>query len=121
MSAQLSTRPSKIPLLLVDDDALILHEAARQELLSYAFPGKVRELRNIVIRLGAKYPGKQISAAALAGELEADMALAPGKRQTDFDTAAGRQLRTPGFCLDEIKDVGSGATSTRHSSSAIKT
>ncbi|MGH8514057.1 MAG: helix-turn-helix domain-containing protein, partial [Gammaproteobacteria bacterium] len=42
--------------------------------------------------------------AALAGELEADMALAPGAGQTDLDTAAERQLRTPGFCLDEIME-----------------
>ncbi|MGH8543912.1 MAG: sigma-54-dependent transcriptional regulator [Gammaproteobacteria bacterium] len=81
-----------------------LHEAARQDLLSYAFPGNVRELRNIVIRLGAKYPGKEISAAALAGELEADMALAPGTGEADFDSAAERQLRMPGFCLDEIME-----------------
>lgn len=36
----------------------------------YAFPGNVRELRNIVIRLTAKYPGRGINAAELAPELD---------------------------------------------------
>lgn len=38
----------------------------------YHFPGNVRELRNIVIRLTAKYPGKKISADMLRDELEVD-------------------------------------------------
>jgi two-component system nitrogen regulation response regulator GlnG len=38
----------------------------------YAFPGNVRELRNIVIRLTAKHPGRNINAAELAPELDND-------------------------------------------------
>ncbi len=38
--------------------------------VAYAFPGNVRELRNIVIRLTAKYPGRTIGPAELAGELD---------------------------------------------------
>ena len=36
----------------------------------YSFPGNTRELRNIVIRLTAKYPGLTISAAQLLDELD---------------------------------------------------
>lgn len=36
----------------------------------YAFPGNVRELRNIVIRLTAKYPGRCIGIAELMPELD---------------------------------------------------
>ncbi|MCZ7654567.1 MAG: hypothetical protein M5R42_10250 [Rhodocyclaceae bacterium] len=35
----------------------------------YGFPGNVRELRNIVIRLAAKYPGRLVSHAELEDEL----------------------------------------------------
>ena len=36
----------------------------------YGFPGNVRELRNIVIRLATKYPGRQVSFAELEDELD---------------------------------------------------
>ncbi len=77
----------------------VLGDSAAALLADYGFPGNVRELRNIVIRLGAKYPGQTIEADALHGELELDYeapaaapALAPG------DLAA--RLREPGFRLD---------------------
>ncbi len=47
-----------------------LDDGARERWLAYAFPGNVRELRNIVIRLGTKYPGRTIDAATLEGELD---------------------------------------------------
>ena len=47
-----------------------LSNEAKQVLLEYPFPGNVRELRNIVIRLGAKYPGETIQADQIAAELE---------------------------------------------------
>ena len=40
---------------------------------SYAFPGNVRELRNIVIRLGTKYPGGIVSRRQLNDELETQL------------------------------------------------
>jgi two-component system nitrogen regulation response regulator GlnG len=46
-----------------DDGALALWR-------NYGFPGNVRELRNIVIRLVAKYPGHRVSSAELAAELD---------------------------------------------------
>jgi DNA-binding NtrC family response regulator len=36
----------------------------------YSFPGNIRELRNIVIRLTAKYPGQTINAAQLMEEFD---------------------------------------------------
>ena len=47
-----------------------LDEQARQRWLDYHFPGNVRELRNIIIRLVAKYSGKVVTDAQLAAELD---------------------------------------------------
>lgn len=47
-----------------------LDEEARELLGSYEFPGNVRELRNIVIRLGTKCPGGVITRQQFEAELE---------------------------------------------------
>ncbi|HQR60870.1 MAG TPA: sigma-54 dependent transcriptional regulator [Methylophilaceae bacterium] len=47
-----------------------LDEQARKRWAGYHFPGNVRELRNITIRLTAKYPGKTVSEAQLVAELD---------------------------------------------------
>jgi DNA-binding NtrC family response regulator len=49
-----------------------LDEAATGRWRSYDFPGNVRELRNIVIRLSAKYPGQRLSPSELEPELDLD-------------------------------------------------
>jgi DNA-binding NtrC family response regulator len=54
-----------------------LDEAAESGWLNYAFPGNVRELRNIVIRLTAKYPGKRLSPAELEPEFDLEAPAAP--------------------------------------------
>ena len=69
----------------------------------YDFPGNVRELRNIVIRLATKYPGQRLSSSELDAELDleapAPAALAPGGAIVE---QALRQLERPGaFNLDE--------------------
>ncbi len=46
--------------------------------MQYAFPGNVRELRNVVIRLCTKYPGQTVGPAQLLAELDIDNGLAPG-------------------------------------------
>jgi DNA-binding NtrC family response regulator len=69
------------PLRELDGDKLLLLDHYRKSCFEldasaiarwqrYEFPGNVRELRNIVIRLCAKYPGQRISAAELEPELD---------------------------------------------------
>jgi DNA-binding NtrC family response regulator len=47
-----------------------LDDTAHASWLAYPFPGNVRELRNIAIRLTAKYPGQRLSSAELEAELD---------------------------------------------------
>ena len=47
-----------------------LDEAARQLWLDYGFPGNVRELRNIVIRLTTKCAGQTVNSEQLQAELD---------------------------------------------------
>jgi two-component system nitrogen regulation response regulator GlnG len=47
-----------------------LNSAAEALWLDYAFPGNVRELRNIAIRLTARYPGQTLGPAQLAPEFD---------------------------------------------------
>ncbi len=51
-----------------------LDSSAEARWLDYHFPGNVRELRNIVIRLIAKYPGKTLKAQELVAEFDLTMA-----------------------------------------------
>jgi len=75
--------------------AFTLTPDAEQLLLDYPFPGNVRELRNIVIRLGAKYPGRAVGAAELVAEMDTGVGAPPGGAALDEDAlraelAAGR-------------------------------
>lgn len=45
-------------------------DKARQLWLNYRFPGNVRELRNIIIRLIAKYAGQKVNETQLKAELD---------------------------------------------------
>ena len=47
-----------------------LDDAAREAWLAYGFPGNVRELKNIAIRLTAKYAGYAVGVAELQPEFE---------------------------------------------------
>jgi DNA-binding NtrC family response regulator len=44
----------------------VLDDGARELWQQYDYPGNVRELRNIVIRLGTKYPGKSVNKEQLS-------------------------------------------------------
>ena len=79
-----------------------LTEDAEALLAAYSYPGNVRELRNIVIRLGAKYPGQTVDAERLRPELELDydkMLRADGL-PSDLDGVEQR-IESAGFRLDE--------------------
>jgi two-component system nitrogen regulation response regulator GlnG len=82
-----------------------LDDAAERRWLAYAFPGNVRELRNIVIRLTTKHAGRRLSAAELEPEFdlasEAPQDAAPG--EGDMLEQALRHLeRSRGVHLDEM-------------------
>jgi DNA-binding NtrC family response regulator len=87
----------------------MLSDSALTAWLEYDFPGNVRELRNVVIRLVTKYPGKLIERDALRAEFDVSGEKAPGQA-LDLVTAsvetleplARKQLLTQsGFKLDE--------------------
>lgn len=71
-----------------------LDEAAQARWMGYSFPGNVRELRNIVIRLGAKYPGGLVALTELEAELDS--------ASQSIDNAGLRDLEAGGFKLDHI-------------------
>jgi DNA-binding NtrC family response regulator len=64
-----------------------LDEAATRRWQHYEFPGNVRELRNVVIRLATKYAGQRVSPAELEAELDLEM---------DADPAAAAGAAAPG-------------------------
>ncbi|HET7672671.1 MAG TPA: sigma-54 dependent transcriptional regulator [Burkholderiales bacterium] len=77
----------------------------------YDFPGNVRELRNIVIRLSTKYPGQRLSVAELESELDLETPPAgPGAQGAAIVEQAQRQLERAGhFNLDETLKAWEGA------------
>lgn len=54
----------------IGQQAFMLDEDAKVRWADYHFPGNVRELRNIVIRLIAKYAGKRVNEAQLSSEFD---------------------------------------------------
>jgi DNA-binding NtrC family response regulator len=79
-----------------------LDEAAQAHWLRYAFPGNVRELRNIVIRLTTKYGGQRLSAAELEPELDLEAPQpAPGGAGATVELALRQLERAGSFNLDE--------------------
>jgi DNA-binding NtrC family response regulator len=71
----------------------VLDEPGTERWARYTFPGNVRELRNVVIRLGAKYPGASIGLTELESELDS---------QSQVDGTSIQELSAGGFRLDEI-------------------
>ena len=80
-----------------------LDEAARDRWMRYAFPGNVRELRNIVIRLTTKYAGQRLSAAELEPEfdLEASLPALTAPSGAIVDQAFRHLERAGTFNLDD--------------------
>jgi DNA-binding NtrC family response regulator len=68
----------------------------------YEFPGNVRELRNIVIRLATKYPGQRLSTAELEAELDLEAPAPAAGAAGSIVEQALRQLERSGtFSLDD--------------------
>jgi len=82
-----------------------LDEAAERRWLAYPFPGNVRELRNIVIRLTAKHAGQRLPPSEL--EPEFDLASnvpadTPAGDGDVFEQALRHLERSRGVRLDEM-------------------
>jgi DNA-binding NtrC family response regulator len=67
----------------------VLDEAAQARWLDYKFPGNVRELRNVVIRLIAKYSGKTINATQLVAEFDLSEPESTGSEPLNFNDSSG--------------------------------
>jgi DNA-binding NtrC family response regulator len=92
---QLYARQSGVPPFTLD-------ETAQAHWLRYAFPGNVRELRNIVIRLTTKYGGQRLSAGELEPELDLEAPQpAPGAGGATVELALRQLERAGSFNLDE--------------------
>ena len=83
-----------------------LDEAARGAWQHYAFPGNVRELKNIVIRLTAKYAGYAVGNAELVAEFELPEVQAPPETDIGRDFDPRREIEsTATFDLDHALAV----------------
>jgi len=82
----------------------VLDESARELWQQYEYPGNVRELRNIVIRLGTKYPGQSVNKEQLSAELETQLsATALAENATSVsDEMIMQQIRSDEFDLDNL-------------------
>ena len=82
--------------------AFTLDDDAQALLDGYTFPGNVRELRNVVIRIGTRYNGGTVGLEELRGELESDLGTA---QMTDLaaydDEQIVADLSRTGFMLDD--------------------
>jgi len=74
---------------------------AERAWLAYSFPGNVRELRNIVIRLTTRYAGRRLTSAELEPEFDLASQGPPAAPGRDLPAEAQRDLERGGFSLDE--------------------
>jgi DNA-binding NtrC family response regulator len=92
---------AKLPAFTLDESAVKLWR-------DYHFPGNVRELRNIVIRLTTKYAGQRLSAVELEPELDVESAHAqpdlalPNDPETLVEQAQAHLQRERSFNLDHM-------------------
>lgn len=79
-----------------------LDEPAQQCWGSYSFPGNVRELRNIVIRLGTKYPGRVVTQREVLAEVESGEMPAAAKPASPAPAQNGilQQILSGDFMLE---------------------
>ena len=82
-----------------------LGEDAERRWLAYHFPGNVRELRNIVIRLTMQHSGQRLAAADLEPEFDLESTSPGAAPSADGDLLAqaiGHLERSRGVHLDEM-------------------
>lgn len=82
----------------------VLDDGARELWQQYDYPGNVRELRNIVIRLGTKYPGQSVNKIQLSAELETQLSansLTENATSVSDETIA-QEIRADEFDLDKL-------------------
>jgi len=82
----------------------VLDDGARELWQQYDYPGNVRELRNIVIRLGTKYPGQSVNKIQLCAEFETQLsanALAENATAVS-DEMIAQEIRADEFDLDKL-------------------
>lgn len=82
----------------------VLDDGARELWQQYDYPGNVRELRNIVIRLGTKYPGQSVDKIQLSTEFETQLSansLAENASAVSDETIA-KEIRADEFDLDNL-------------------
>ena len=79
-------------LYALNHDPFALDQEAQSCLLDYSFPGNVRELRNIAIRLSTKYPGKRVTVEQLRNELETATVVAPADNRAEVESVQGELL-----------------------------
>lgn len=79
-----------------------LDEQAKHSWVGYAFPGNVRELRNIVIRLGTKYPGRTVTQREVLAEVESGEMPAAAKETVSAPDQRGilQQILSDDFMLE---------------------
>ncbi len=92
-----STYADTVAPFTLDDEARVLWG-------SYEFPGNVRELRNIVIRLGTRYPGSRISRQQLEDELETQLSASAlaDTRESLSDDNIKQLIKAGEFYLDGL-------------------
>lgn len=66
----------------------VLDGNAQKRWLEYGFPGNVRELRNIVIRLIAKYSGKTVTESQLIAEFDLTDPVSEGDQELNLNDEA---------------------------------
>lgn len=81
----------------VNSAPFLLAPSAQSLWLDYGFPGNVRELRNIVIRLSARYPGLAVTADQLRAEFDHLDSVEPA-------------ANTTGLAADDLKDAKQAAS-----------
>jgi DNA-binding NtrC family response regulator len=92
-------------LYTVSSASFELSDEAKQSLTDYSFPGNVRELRNIVIRLGAKYSGKTVSLEQMQAEQETVVNPVSSDALDEMFGRVEQELLGQGFRLEEkLKD-----------------